>query len=220
MKIKFIGHSCFLININGVKILTDPFISKNPKTTISPLEINPDIILLTHDHGDHLGDTIDISKTCGSKVITIFDLANDLARYDIDVLGGNIGGTILEKGIKFTFVRADHSSNKGCPVGFVIRFENDSIYFAGDTGVFLDMSLIKDLYSPNISLLPIDGYFNMGPKECAYACKLLDTKIVIPMHFGTFPLLKGTPEKLQEELNKLEINTKMLYLDIFEEKEI
>ncbi|MDD3177935.1 MAG: metal-dependent hydrolase [Candidatus ainarchaeum sp.] len=220
MKLKFLGHSCFLITINGVKILTDPFISNNPNISINPLEIKPDVILVTHDHKDHLGDTIDIAKSCGASVITIFDLAEFLSKYAVCVLGGNIGGTIIYKDISFTFVKADHSSNKGVAIGFVITFGDESIYFAGDTGVFYDMKIIKDLYSPKISILPIDGYYNMGPREAAYACTLLESDFVIPMHFGTFPLLNKTPEMFKKELISKNIKTKMILFDILEEKEI
>ena len=219
MKIKFLGHSCFLVQDQGIQILIDPFITNNPKSNISALALKPDIILLTHDHADHLGDTIDISKNSGALVITLFDLAEELSKYQINVLGGNLGGTIEHKGISFTFVNALHSSKIGTPVGFVIKLKNKTLYFAGDTNVFMDMKIIKDLYAPEIVFLPIDGYFNMGPREAIYALKLLTPEIIIPMHYGTFPLLKGTPKQLEELLNKEDLKVKMLEFKINEEKD-
>jgi L-ascorbate metabolism protein UlaG (beta-lactamase superfamily) len=209
-----------MIEINGKKILTDPFISNNPKATLEPIELKPDIILLTHDHDDHFGDTIDITKNSGAQVITIFDLAQELKKYQIDTIGGNIGGTVNVLGIDFTFTKADHSSNKGVPVGFIIRSNTESLYFAGDTNVFFDMKIIKDLYSPDIAMLPIDGYFNMGPKEAVYALTLLDVKKVIPMHYGTFPLLKGTPEQLKKEMDSKKLKIEMIEFNINQEKEV
>lgn len=209
-----------MIEEDGVKILTDPFITNNPKVKAKDLDFRPDIILLTHDHGDHLGDTVDISKNCGAIVITVFDLAQDLEKYRVSTLGGNLGGTIEYKGVKFTFVNALHSCKIGTPVGFVIKFKTKTLYFAGDTNVFMDMKIIKDLYKPEIVFLPIDGYFNMGEREACYAIKLLEPETVIPMHYGTFPILTGTPEKLRKEMvnNNLEVDLVVFELD--EEKEL
>lgn len=219
MKIKYFGHSCFLIEHNKIKILLDPFITNNPLSKIGLLDINPDIILLTHDHQDHLGDTIEISKNTGAEIITIFDLAQELNKFNIPTIGGNLGGTIEHKGIKFTFVKAEHSSNKGTPTGFIIYLDGHTIYFAGDTNVFLDMKIIKDLYSPNIVMLPIDGRFNMGEREACYALKLLEPEYVIPMHYGTFDILKGTPESFKKEIENQNISVKFIAFDINQEKE-
>jgi L-ascorbate metabolism protein UlaG (beta-lactamase superfamily) len=219
MKIKYLGHSCFLIEYNDLKILTDPFITHNPLSKIGVLNIKPDIILLTHDHQDHLGDTIDISKNTGSYIITIFDLAQELNKFNVPTLGGNLGGTIEYKGIEFTFVKAEHSSNKGVPVGFIINLGGNIIYFAGDTNVFLDMKIIKDLYKPNIVMLPIDGRFNMGKREAVYALKLLKPEIVIPMHYGTFDVLEKTPNSFIEEVKKENLDVKVIFFEMFEEKE-
>jgi len=219
MKIKYLGHSCFLLEVKGIKILLDPFITNNPLSKMGVLEVIPDIILLTHDHHDHLGDAIEISKHTGAKIITIFDLAQELSKYNVPTIPGNLGGTIEYMGINFTFVKAEHSSNKGVPVGFIISFDQRSIYFAGDTNVFMDMKIIKDLYAPDIVMLPIDGIFNMGEREVCYALKLLDPKIVIPMHYDTFDVLQGNPDKLKNEMEKQNIPVKMVVFKILEEKE-
>ena len=219
MKVKYLGHSCFLFNEDGVEILVDPFISGNPKSPVSLNELNPNLILVTHDHPDHLGDAIEIAKKSKSQVICIFDLASELSKKGISVIAGNLGGTIDYKGIKITYVKAEHTSEHGVSVGYVIRFKNNTIYFAGDTNIFSDMNLIRELYNPDIALLPIDGHYNMGPYEASHAVRLLEPKIVIPMHYGTFPLLKGTPEQLNQEIKKQNLDVKMIIFNIGEEKE-
>jgi len=220
MKVKYFGHSCFMIEYNNLKILLDPFITNNPLSKMGILDINPDVILLTHDHQDHLGDSIEISKKTGAEIITIFDLAQELNKFNVPTIGGNIGGTLEHKGIRFTFVKADHSSNKGSPIGFVIFLGDHTVYFAGDTNVFLDMKVIKDLYNPDIVMLPIDGRFNMGTKEACYALKLLEPKIVIPMHYGTFDILESNPDNFKKEILKQGILVDVITFDISQEKEI
>jgi L-ascorbate metabolism protein UlaG (beta-lactamase superfamily) len=218
MKIKFFGHSCFLIE-EKLRILIDPFISENPKATAEVKDIKADIILVSHDHGDHLGDTVAIAKSSDAVVVCVFELAQELGRKGVSVIGGNIGGTIEHKGVKISFVRADHSCSKGTPVGFVIHLSSN-VYFAGDTGVTQDMITTRELYHPDIAILPIDGVFNMGPEEAVYAINLLQPKIVIPMHYGTFPLLRGTPAQLKELMLKEKIKAEMIEFKIDEEKEI
>jgi len=204
----------------NIKILTDPFISDNPLVNIDIYALKPDVILVTHDHSDHIGDAIEIAKNSGATVITIFEIAQKLNKYSIPTLGGNLGGTVEYNGCKFTYVRADHSSDVGRPVGFVIDCGSKKIYFAGDTNVFYDMKIIHDLYNPEIAMLPIDGYFNMGPREAVYALKLLEVSKVIPMHYGTFPLLKGTPDDLKEKIEESKLNTEMIVFEISETKDL
>jgi len=220
MFIKYLGHSCFAINDNGVNLLLDPFISGNSLSLITPFDLSPELILVSHDHGDHLGDTIAIAKKSNCAVLCVFDLAGELSKQGASVIAGNLGGTIDYKHIKITYVKAEHTSKLGTPVGFVIRFSNHVLYFAGDTNIFSDMNLIKELYNPDIVILPIDGYYNMGPFEASHATRLLDPKIVIPMHYGTFPLLKGTPEQFIHELKKQNLETRVIVFKINEEKEI
>ncbi len=220
MKIKYLGHSCFLIEEDGIKILTDPFISGNSLTNFNHLDLNQDLILVTHDHQDHLGDAIEIAKESKCDLMCIYDLGHELAKQGISIIAGNLGGTIDYKKIKITYVKAEHTSNHGVSVGYVIRFKEHSIYFAGDTNIFSDMSLIKELYNPDIVFLPIDGFYNMGPFEASHAIRLLNSKIVIPMHYGTFPLLKGTPEQLEQEIIKLNLDVKLIVFKIGETKDI
>ncbi len=219
MFIKYLGHSCFAINDEKVNLLLDPFISGNALSLVSPFDLAPDLILVSHDHGDHLGDTVAIAKKSNCDVLCVADLGNELAMQGLSVIAGNLGGTIDYKHIKITYVKAEHTSKFGTPVGFVIKLSNHVIYFAGDTNIFSDMQLIKELYNPDIVLLPIDGHYNMGPYEASHAVRLLDPKIVIPMHYGTFPLLGGTPEQFVQELKKQNLDTKVIIFKINEEKE-
>ena len=221
--ITYLGHSAFkFISPRGVIIYIDPFLSKNPKT---PAELKTvekaDLILVTHGHGDHLGDTLAIAEKTNAKIICMPELGRYLGRKGAkNVVGMNKGGTYTIKGISITMVHAIHSSSvaevdqdiyAGDPVGYVIQFENGfTIYHAGDTAVFSDMKIIGDIYKPELSLLPIGGHFTMDPKEATYAAKLLGSKHVIPMHYGTFPILKGTPEeflKLMKEVPTTKVLT-------------
>ncbi len=206
--ITYLGHSAFkFVSPKNVVIYIDPFLSKNPKTPSEMKEVDKaDIVLVTHGHHDHIGDTISISQKTNAKVIAIYELGSYLTKKGAkNVVGINKGGTYESHGISIIMVPATHSSGivegdqvlyGGEPVGFVIQFENGfKIYHAGDTGVFSDMKIIGDLYKPDVSILPIGSHYTMGPKEGAYAAKFLGSKYVIPMHYGTFPALKGTSEE-------------------------
>ncbi len=208
VKITYLGHSAFrFVSPKGVVIYIDPFLSANPRTPAEFKTVDKaDLILLTHGHADHLGDTLAIAEKTGARVVAIAELARYLTRKGVkNVIGMNKGGTFSSHGIALTMVNALHSSSftegdqviyTGDPAGFVIRFENGfSLYHAGDTAVFGDMKIIADLYRPEVSLLPIGSHFTMDPREATYAARLLGSKFVIPMHYGTFPVLTGTPEE-------------------------
>lgn len=208
VKVTFLGHAAFkIVSPKGVVIYIDPFLSGNPKT---PPELKTvekaDLILVTHGHGDHVGDTLAIAEKTNARIIAIPELGRYLTRKGAkNVIGKNKGGTFVSHGIAITMVHALHSSSvtegdqviyTGEPAGFVIRFENGfTLYHAGDTGVFGDMKIIGEIYKPELSLLPIGSHFTMDPREAAYASKLLGSKYVIPMHYGTFPVLTGTTEE-------------------------
>lgn len=226
--IQWFGQSAFKITTPGGKvILIDPFITQNPKTPASLKDLSQlkqvDLILLTHGHGDHVGDTAEISKRFNAKVAMNADLGHTFAAlgwvpYDRQIRF-NKGGSImpLGDGIRITMVRADHSSEVvhtdpstkqktvypgGEPCGYIIELENGfKIYHAGDTGVFADMAFIGEYYKPDLAMLPIGGHFTMDPVHAAYAVRTyLKTKKVVPMHYGTFGLLKGTPEEFKKAL--------------------
>ena len=199
VKIEYLGHSAFEITTEeGMKILIDPFISANP-SCIKPVELfKPDIILVTHGHMDHFGDTLEIANNTGATVISTHEIATFIQKQGLNAIGMNIGGSIsVNKLINITMTDARHSSGLdflenmeegGVSTGFVITLENGKkIYHAGDTGLFGDMKMvIGDIYQPDIALLPIGDKFTMGIEDAAIAASWLQSRIVIPMHYDTF----------------------------------
>lgn len=224
VKVTYLGHAAFkMVSPKGVVIYIDPFLSGNPKTPPEMKAVEKaDLILVTHGHGDHVGDTLAIAEKTNAKIVVMPELGRYLTRKGAkNVVGMNKGGTVISHGIAITMVHALHSSSvnegdqvvyTGDPVGFVLRFENGfTIYHAGDTGVFGDMKILGEIYKPDLSLLPIGSHFTMDPREATYAARLLGSKYVIPMHYGTFPVLTGTPEEFLR-LMKEAPQTKVLVL--------
>ncbi len=216
VKVTYLGHAAFkLVSPKGVVIYIDPFLSKNPKTPPQMKTVEKaDLILVTHGHGDHVGDFLTIAEKTKARIVAIHELGSILKKKGAkNVVGMNKGGTYTAHGIAITMVHAIHSSSvteggqiiyAGEPAGFVVRFENGfTVYHAGDTGVFGDMKIIGEIYKPELSLLPIGSHYVMNPREATYAAKLLGSKYVIPMHYATFPVLTGTAEeflKLMKEV--------------------
>ena len=203
----WLGHSTFRLDTaSGKRIYIDPFLNGNPKCPES--EVTPervDIIAITHGHGDHVGDTVELAKEHGATVVAPVELADWLqSKQEVkNVLDPNKGGTVDVDGVKFTLTNAYHSSSNndgeymGEPCGIVVTTEDGKkVYFAGDTCVFGDMQLISRLYSPDVAVLPIGDHYTMGPKEASLAVELLGVKRVVPCHWGTFPVLTGTPDQL------------------------
>jgi len=208
-RITWLGHATALVQSpKGSNILIDPFIAHNPKYPQGfELPQKIDYILLTHGHGDHISDAAPVAKKHGSKVVAIYELADYIAGKGVpETIGINLGGAVELDGVTATMVDAKHSAAAaddkgshyvGVAAGFVLEIAGGSVlYHAGDTGVFGDMALIRELYEPQVAMLPIGGHYTMGPKEAALACRLLAPKTVLPIHWGTFPPLKGTPEEL------------------------
>jgi L-ascorbate metabolism protein UlaG (beta-lactamase superfamily) len=209
--ITFLGHAAFKLAGAGVNVLIDPWLS-NPALNTPVTKVGPvDVILVTHGHGDHVGETVAVAKASGAPVVAIHELSVILARQGApNVIGMNKGGTVAVAGCKVTMTNAVHSSAveeggeliaAGDPGGFVIEFPNGFVaYHAGDTAVFKDMELIQELYHPELAMLPIGSHYVMSPLEAALACRMLKPRWVIPMHYGTFPVLTGTAEELMERL--------------------
>ena len=216
-KLTWIGHASFILDTPGGKrALIDPWMTGNP---VAPESLQDpgdvDLILLSHGHSDHTGDVIRLAKEKSpAAVICMIELGDYLGSKGVEnIMGGNKGGTLSAEGVSVTLTHAFHSSSwgeddgtivyTGEPAGLIITLENGyRIYFAGDTTVFGDMALIGELYQPDLAMLPIGDFFTMGPMEAAKAVELLGVKHVLGMHYGTFPLLTGTPEGLRDELGK------------------
>lgn len=208
-RITWLGHATVLVETpKGTKILIDPFIADNPKYPKGfELPSKIDFILLTHGHGDHMSDAVPVAKKHGSTVVAIYELADFVGQKGVSqTIGINLGGTVKLNDAAATMVDAKHSAAAqdekgshyvGVAAGYVISIADGPVlYHAGDTNVFGDMSLIRELYQPKVAMLPIGGHFTMGPKEAALAAKLLDPEVILPIHFGTWPPLAGTPRQL------------------------
>ena len=216
VQITWLGHATFKFTTpEGKIVLIDPWTQKNPATPDEFKRIDRvDLMLVTHGHSDHIGDAIDIAKATKPTCVAIVELAGWLGSKGVEhTVGINKGGTINIDGIKVTMTHAIHTSGTedgtygGDACGYVIEFENGrKLYHAGDTCAFSDMQLINELYRPDVALLPIGDYYTMGPREAAVAVRMLGVKHVIPMHYGTFPILTGTPAALRDALQTLGLN--------------
>lgn len=197
MKLRYLGHSAFHLDADGTSFLFDPFITDNPVCPVKQEELHADYILLTHGHGDHVGDTVAIAKRCGATVITTFDLAAGLQEQGCTVHDMAVGG---KSQFDFGEVRctlAFHGSGVagGFPCGFVLTTGGRSIYHAGDTALFSDMRLLTTLVPKGIdvAMLPIGDRYTMGPDDAAIAVEWIKPRVVIPMHWGTFRILVQDP---------------------------
>jgi len=215
MTITWLGHSAFLIvTPDGKRVVTDPWLSnpKCPAGLAKPDALKPvDLILLSHGHDDHVGEVVPLARTTGAPVVCGFELGLYLSAKGLrNVSGMGIGGTQDVAGLHVTMTQAVHSSaiaegnqivGLGSASGFVIRgAQLPTMYFAGDTGLFGDMRIIGDIYKPGIAFLPIGDHHTMGPDTAAIAARWLGVRQVVPMHWGTFPLLRGTPSELRRHL--------------------
>src|SRR5262245_12716973 len=228
------GQSAFkIVTPTGKVLLVDPWLS-NPvfekaKDEIAALK-HVDLILITHGHSDHVGDAVEIGKSTGAKLVATFDLADAMVKHlgypaeqaQMDTVG-HFGGelTLLDGEVKVAFVRAHHGSgvaaddrvglrHGGAPGGFVIMIRGGpTIYHTGDTDLFSDMALLSRFHKIDVMLVCIGDHFTMGPARAAEAVKLVGPRIVIPMHYGTFPVLTGTPETFERELKKRQLSTQL-----------
>ena len=205
MKFTFFGHAAGYLETESNKFLFDPFLTGNPQAAVTADQVEPTYILLTHGHGDHVGDAVAISKRTGAPIVTTFELANWLGAQGAETVAMNHGGWCKFSFGRVRFTVAFHSSSTieaggrplylGEAAGVVLQTEGKTIYHAGDTALFSDMRLIGEDAPIDLALLPIGEHFTMGPKDAAKAVGLLAPKRVIPIHYGTFPPLVGDPQE-------------------------
>lgn len=213
----WLGHATVLITtMSGTRIVFDPWFEGNPKSTVALEDIGEvHFIAVTHGHSDHIGSAIPLAEATGATIVCVHEMSVYFGLMGVaNVVGMNKGGTVTFADVSLTMVGAEHSCGVsagedvpeiygGNPVGFVLHLpegEGGPLYISGDTNVFGDMAIIRDLYRPDTAVIPIDGHYNMGPREAAYAVGLLGVRRVVPYHYGTFPMLAGTPDELRTQI--------------------
>ena len=203
MDITWLGHSG--IKLEGSKtVFIDPFLTGNPAASITPDEITEaDVVVVTHHHGDHLGDAFPICKKTGASLVSVHEVAVEAEAEGIPSEGMNIGGTVEAKGVKIHMVQALHSAEKGDPTGVVIEMDGKTIYHAGDTGLTYDMKLIGEFFKPELSLIPIGDRYTMGVPSATKAVEFIQTKKVIPIHYNTFPIVSADPEEFKRSVGNM-----------------
>lgn len=219
MKLTWFGHSNFLLEADGVRVIIDPFFEGNPTAPGGwQLAGQVDAVLVTHDHGDHLGQAAEIAAATGAKLVCIFDLAPKMHELGVpggQILGMNMGGTVEPApGLRVKMVQAFHSSPTGAPAGYIITFPGGyCAYHSGDTALFSDMKLFRRFFDIDLALLPIGGWFTMDGNEAAVACSFLGCRNVAPMHWGTFPILAQNTDAFGAALKEHAPATRLVQIE-------
>lgn len=208
IKITWFAHSAFELDIEGHSTLIDPFLTGNPLASTSADALNPELILLSHAHGDHVGDTVELAIRTGAPVVANFEIGNWMLAHDVpNVVQINPGGTYYGDFLNARLTIAHHSSSfpdgtyGGQPNGIVITARGKRIYFAGDTDIFMEMQLIGEM-GIDVAILPIGDHFTMGPGDSIQAVKFIRPKVVIPMHYNTFPPITQDPVEWANRVDK------------------
>jgi len=205
MEIQFLGHAAFTLSDGDTTVLIDPFLTGNPKAAIGAEDVNATTILLTHGHGDHIGDTVDIAKRTGAPVVAIVEIAHELGEEGVDVRDPNLGGTVKFDWGWVKLVPAWHTSTtpKGTvntPAGLVINFKDTIVYHLGDTCLFSDLQLVGKRTPIDVALMCIGGHYTMDRTDAVEAAELVGAKAVIPCHYNTFPPIETDAEAFKSDV--------------------
>jgi L-ascorbate metabolism protein UlaG (beta-lactamase superfamily) len=204
--VRWLGHSAFHLSGGGADVLVDPFLNHNPKAAATPDEVPADVILLTHGHGDHLGDTVDIATRTGATVVAIVELATEIATSGVDVRDPNLGGTVQFDWGWVKLVPAWHtavspSGTAHTPAGLLIHYGGHLIYHLGDTALFSDLQLIgRRGDKVDLALVPIGGHYTMDRYDAVTAVEFVNPAQVIPIHYNTFPLVETDAEAFKQDV--------------------
>jgi L-ascorbate metabolism protein UlaG (beta-lactamase superfamily) len=203
MEITFLGHSA--VKLQGSKtVYIDPFLSGNPAAAISVGEVRQaDIIVVTHDHSDHLGDAFPMARKTGAVLVAINEIAVEAQSQGLTAEGMNIGGTVDVGGVKVHMVPAWHSAGKGTAAGVVIEMDGRRVYHAGDTGLSYDLKLIGEFFKPDLSFVPIGDRYTMGIPSAVKAVEFIGTKCVIPIHYNTWPIVEADAQEFKRRVGAL-----------------
>jgi L-ascorbate metabolism protein UlaG (beta-lactamase superfamily) len=208
MKITWLGHSA--LKIEGSKtVFIDPFLTGNPKASLRAQDITrADVVAVSHDHGDHLGDSYAICRKTGATLVALYEIALDAEAKQVKAEAMGIGGTVRVAGVDVSLVPAFHSGGLGgTAAGIIVAMDGKTIYHSGDTGLSLEMKLIGEMYRPDIAFLPIDGRFNMTPRLAAKAVELLRVPRVVPIHYDTFPAIQSSAADFKKLVGKASVVT-------------
>lgn len=198
MKVTWLGHASVLIE-GSIRIAVDPFLEANPASAFKVKDMPKlDVIAVTHDHEDHISDAFALAKRDNAVIVAMHEIAVKAGEEGITAEGMNIGGTIKVKGAEFTMVLATHSSYSGHPCGYVINLDGKKIYHSGDTGLTKDMEIVGELYTPDLSFLPIGSRYTMDVVQAAKAVEYTRTKRVVPIHYNTWPPIQADPEEFKQ----------------------
>ena len=208
MDIRFLGHACFELSDGDTRVLVDPFLTGNPKAAVQASDVNPTHVFLTHGHGDHWGDIVDIAKRTGAQCVAIVELADELSGHGVEnVADPNLGGTVEFDGGWVRLVPAWHTSTTpggtvNTPAGLVINLGGKTVYHLGDTALFSDLRLVAERDELDAALVCIGGHYTMDRRDAVIACELIAARTVIPCHYNTFPPIETDAQAFKADVEQ------------------